>query len=66
MFDILFGSGIDAVGGMLDAAESIGVLERKGSWYWLAGEKLTNVSVYHLLAQFQPSSAHVCLVLEAQ
>ncbi|MEW5309650.1 MAG: hypothetical protein WDW38_001523 [Sanguina aurantia] len=42
MFDILFGSGIDAIGGMVDAAESINVLVRKGSWYWLGGEKLSN------------------------
>ena len=32
-FDILFGSGIDGYGCLLDAAESVGVVERKGSWY---------------------------------
>lgn len=32
-FDILFGSGIDKYGCLLDAAESCGVVERKGSWY---------------------------------
>eukprot|EP01036_Dinobryon_divergens_P029113 gene29113-38174_t len=32
-FDILFGSGIDKFGCILDAAESVGVVERKGSWY---------------------------------
>lgn len=32
-FDILFGSGIDTLGCMLDAAEACGVVERKGSWY---------------------------------
>jgi recombination protein RecA len=31
--DILFGSGIDTYGCLLDAAESVGVVERKGSWY---------------------------------
>ena len=31
--DILFGSGIDKYGCLLDAAESVGVVERKGSWY---------------------------------
>jgi len=31
--DILFGSGIDKFGCLLDAAESVGVVERKGSWY---------------------------------
>jgi len=32
-FDILFGSGIDKLGCLLDAAETCGVIERKGSWY---------------------------------
>ena len=32
-FDVLFGSGIDRWGCLLDAAESLGVIERKGSWY---------------------------------
>lgn len=32
-FDILFGSGIDTVGCLLDAAESFGIVEKKGSWY---------------------------------
>lgn len=32
-FDILFGSGIDSVGCMLDAADDLGVVVRKGSWY---------------------------------
>lgn len=32
-FDILFGSGIDKLGCLLDAAESCGIVERKGSWY---------------------------------
>jgi recombination protein RecA len=32
-FDILFGSGIDRMGCLLDAAEACGIVERKGSWY---------------------------------
>ena len=32
-FDILFGTGIDRLGCLLDAAESLGIVERKGSWY---------------------------------
>lgn len=32
-FDILFGGGIDKYGCLLDAAESAGAVERKGSWY---------------------------------
>jgi recombination protein RecA len=32
-FDILFGSGIDKLGCLLDAAEQLNIVERKGSWY---------------------------------
>jgi len=32
-FDILFGSGIDKYGCLLDAAEACGEVERRGSWY---------------------------------
>lgn len=32
-FDILFGSGIDSLGCMLDAANELGIVVRKGSWY---------------------------------
>ncbi len=32
-FDILFGSGIDKFGCLLDAAEACGEVDRKGSWY---------------------------------
>ena len=38
--DILFGQGIDGVGCMLDAAEELGILERKGSWYSYDGENV--------------------------
>ena len=31
--DILFGSGIDSMGSLVDAALELGVVERKGSWY---------------------------------
>ena len=33
--DILFGTGIDSVGCMLDAALDLGIVERRGSWYAL-------------------------------
>jgi recombination protein RecA len=33
MVDILFGSGIDSMGCILDAALDLGIVERKGSWY---------------------------------
>lgn len=32
--DINFGSGIDRLGCLVDAAESTGILVRKGSWYY--------------------------------
>ena len=32
-FDILFGSGIDSLGCMLDAANELDIVVRKGSWY---------------------------------
>ena len=32
-FDILFGSGIDHIGCLIDGAEECGVIERSGSWY---------------------------------
>lgn len=40
MLDILFGSGIDGVGCMVDAALDLGVVERNGSWYAYGGEQL--------------------------
>lgn len=36
-FDILFGSGISANGCLLDAAEAVDVVQKRGSWYY-AGE----------------------------
>lgn len=39
-FDILFGSGINAIGCLLDAAESSGVVTRNGSYYYFADERL--------------------------
>lgn len=32
-FDVIFGSGIDKLGCLLDAADQFSVVERKGSWY---------------------------------
>lgn len=40
MLDILFGSGIDRLGSMLDAALDLDVVERRGSWYAYKGNNL--------------------------
>lgn len=39
-FDILFGSGIDTMGCMLDAADELNVVQRKGSWYAYKGNNM--------------------------
>lgn len=38
--DILFGFGIDGFGCTLDAAEELGVIDRKGSWFSYNGENI--------------------------
>lgn len=38
--DVLFGSGIDTVGNMLDCAYDLEIIERKGSWYAYKGSNL--------------------------
>jgi len=38
--DILFGTGIDSWGCMLDAAMDLDIVERRGSWYAFNGENL--------------------------
>lgn len=39
-FDILFGSGISSNGCLLDAAEAVGVVQRRGSYYFFGEERL--------------------------
>ena len=39
-FEILFGSGINKLGCLVDAAEALEVVERKGSWYSYGDVKL--------------------------
>ena len=39
-FDIMFGSGISGLGCLLDAAEGVDVVQRKGSWYSFGEERL--------------------------
>jgi len=40
MLDVLFGSGIDRMGSTLDAAQDLGIVERKGSWYSYKGSNI--------------------------
>jgi recombination protein RecA len=40
MLDVLFGSGIDSMGCTLDAANDLGIIERKGSWYAYKGNNI--------------------------
>jgi len=39
-FDIMFGKGINSEGCMLDVAESLGIVERRGSYYFMNGERI--------------------------
>lgn len=39
-FDIMFGSGISGLGCLLDAAEGVGIVTKKGSWFYYGDEKL--------------------------
>ena len=40
LLDVLFGTGVDFIGGMLDAAVEMDIVTRKGSWYAYRGENL--------------------------
>ena len=63
MLDVLFGSGIDSVGSLLDAACDAGIVLRKGSWYSYNGTNFaqgrhnaaeylkTNPELYQLIQQ---------------
>jgi len=39
-FDILFGTGIDALGCLIDAADDLDIIEKKGSWYAYKGKNI--------------------------
>lgn len=39
-FDIMFDSGISVLGSLVDAAESLGVVMRRGPWYSFGDEKI--------------------------
>lgn len=57
--DILFGSGIDTVGCMLDAAVDLNIVERRGSWYAYDGQNVAQgrQNVIDLLKQDAKLSA---------
>lgn len=38
--DMIFGEGMDKEGCLIDAAERVGVLEKKGAWYWYQGSNI--------------------------
>lgn len=40
IFDIVFGKGIDFVGGMVEAAVQMGVVQKRGSWCFMGEERL--------------------------
>lgn len=40
LVDVLFGTGIDRIGCILDAALDVGIVERRGSWYTFQGQNL--------------------------
>lgn len=39
-FDIMYGTGISKMGNLIDVGTEIGIIEKAGSWYSYAGEKL--------------------------
>ena len=43
LFDIVFGIGMDTVGGLLDAALACEVVDKSGSYYYFGSEKLAQV-----------------------
>ena len=40
VFDIMFDRGINREGSLLDVAEELGVVEKKGSWYSMDGDNI--------------------------
>eukprot|EP00565_Helicotheca_tamesis_P008409 CAMPEP_0185723872 /NCGR_PEP_ID=MMETSP1171-20130828/560_1 /TAXON_ID=374046 /ORGANISM="Helicotheca tamensis, Strain CCMP826" /LENGTH=432 /DNA_ID=CAMNT_0028391637 /DNA_START=85 /DNA_END=1383 /DNA_ORIENTATION=+ len=68
-FDVLFGTGIDTMGCTLDAAQQLGIVERRGSWYSYDGTNFAQGrfnAVEHLkgkpdLAEAIAGKVHVAL-----
>jgi len=63
-FDILFGSGIDAMGCMLDAAQELEIVVRRGSWY---SYRDTNIAQGRLKAcEYMRENPDVAAEVEAE
>lgn len=56
--DILFGTGIDTVSCLLDAAEDAGIFTRKGSWYSYDGKNVAQVGTAGLLLWWRVQSTY--------
>jgi recombination protein RecA len=39
-FEILYGSGVNKLGELVDTAEKLGLMEKSGTWYSMGGEKI--------------------------
>jgi recombination protein RecA len=39
-FDVIFGTGIDRIGELVDLGAATGIIEKSGAWYALRGERI--------------------------
>ena len=67
-FDIMFGSGISSLGCLLDAAEGVDVVQRKGSWYSFGDQKLGQgrEKTMAILAESKDMQRYACLDLSSK
>ncbi len=67
-FDIMFGSGISSLGCLLDAAEGVDVVQRKGSWYSFGDQKLGQgrEKTLAILAESKDMQRYACLDLSCK
>lgn len=63
-FDLLFGSGIDTFGCLLDAAEELDVVQRRGSWY--SQGELRFAQGRRPAAEYLRQNPSLCAQVEAQ
>lgn len=64
MLDVLFGSGIDNMGCTLDAANDLGIVERKGSWYAYKGNNIAQGR--HNVVELLKSDAELAATIETE